>query len=203
MNQGRDHNPSSDPARTPRRRRIVRAPGNGRGVRSGAKADVPGTTPARTFRAPAAPVREKTGEAGFTLRLTADNAAPDMRPPSANPTPITEPADPRWVLALRTAEQLQGTVLPPEARDRLTRLGKVMGLTPFDCALILAIVQDQARRGIAPANCPASGKDQLSLIPLPARHSFLAGLRDQPLQIACLVAGMIALQGLLIWMWLG
>ncbi len=90
-------------------------------------------------------------------------------PPSTqNGQPIRDAADPRWVLALRTSEVLQGCVLPPERRESLNRLGKIMGLTPFDTALVIAIVQDQARRGVTPAMCPSAGESQLRLIPLPA-----------------------------------
>lgn len=188
-----NHDQRTGRMQTPRpvsRRRLVRKP-------------APGTTPASSFRAHPAPTRESPGPAEPPLRLVGDNAAPDMKVPVQNPAPITDPADPRWVLAIRTAERLQGSVLPPEDRDKLTRLGKVMGLTAFDCALVLAIVQDQARRGIPPANCPAAGQSQLALIPLPVVRGFYDELRRRPLHIVSLVAGMLALQGLLMWMWLG
>jgi len=74
----------------------------------------------------------------------ADTSPP---PPAKIGQPIASPTDPRWVLALRTAEALDGAVLPPERRDRLVRLGKLLGMTPFDANLVIAIVQDQARRG--------------------------------------------------------
>ena len=80
--------------------------------------------------------------------------------------PIDGPTDPRWVLAIRTSESLEGQILRPERRERLIRLGKVMGLTPFDCNLIIAIVQDQARRGNAPEFCAQAGQEQLVLVPL-------------------------------------
>jgi hypothetical protein len=59
----------------------------------------------------------------------------------------TTPFDPREVLAARTAEQLQGDVLTPERRQRLSRLASRIGVRPFDANLVIAVVQDRARRG--------------------------------------------------------
>ena len=81
--------------------------------------------------------------------------------------PITGPSDPRWVLAVRTAEAIDSGVLAPEKRETLTRLGKLLGLRPFDTSLVIAIVQDQARRGYAPEYCPTAGEPQLRMVPLP------------------------------------
>lgn len=78
---------------------------------------------------------------------------------------IIAATDPRWVLAVRTAEQLQGSVLVPERRERLVRLGKVMGLSPFDANLVIAIVQDQARRGNSGGGCAAAAGPRLALVP--------------------------------------
>ncbi len=128
--------------------------------------------------------------------------APDMKPPTQNPTPITGATDPRWVLAVRTAEMLEGDVLPPNKRESLMRTGKVMGLSPFDSSLILAIVQDRARRGIVAAQCPSASTPQLALIPLPKQHTPWSGLTEKPGQVAMLAAGLLALQVLLIWIWL-
>lgn len=61
-----------------------------------------------------------------------------------------DPTDPRWVLALKAAESIEGgraAVLPPEKRARLLALGTRLGLRPFDSHLVLAIVQDGARSG--------------------------------------------------------
>ena len=83
---------------------------------------------------------------------------------SAAPEPIVDPVDPRWVLALHTAKGLQGALLDPGKRQRLLRLGRVLGLTPFEANLVIAIIQDQARRGLAPAQCPTAGQQQLEVI---------------------------------------
>ncbi|MGB0766084.1 MAG: hypothetical protein ACPGYV_00075 [Phycisphaeraceae bacterium] len=135
------------------------------------------------------------------LRLVGASA-PDMRPPTTNPTPIRSATDPRWVLAVSTARVLEGDILPPVKRESLMAMGKSMGLTPFDCSLILAIVQDRARRGIAPDHCPAAGEAQLALIPLPPTRSFRSILGDRPAGVAVLAAGLLALQAFLIWVWL-
>jgi len=58
--------------------------------------------------------------------------------------------DARLVFALRVAERLEGgraAILTPETRGRLMSLSERMGLAPFDASLVIAIVQDAARRG--------------------------------------------------------
>ena len=106
---------------------------------------------------------------------------------------LTGPTDPRWVLAVRTAEMLEGAVLPPERREGLMRLGRVLGLTPFDATLIIAIVQDQARRGYEPSYCPTAGERQLEMVPLPGGArltSVLPGHRA--LRIGIALAALLA-----------
>lgn len=141
-----------------------------------------GTRPVRAAgrTAPPAPTRDLPGVGAGNDRLRtrpklrlvrADQVVkPEITPQQH--APITDTADPRWVLAVRTAEMLQGTVLPPAARERLLHVGKILGLTPFDANLVLAIVQDQARRGHAPAYCPTAGEPQLRMVPLPARVAW-------------------------------
>ncbi len=55
--------------------------------------------------------------------------------------------DPRWILARETARALGGAVLPFERREGLMALAQRLGLRPFDANLIVAVVQDRARRG--------------------------------------------------------
>ncbi len=97
------------------------------------------------------------------LRLVApdDNATAAPQPMGV---PIADANDPRWILAVRTGELLQGTLLTPENRRRLSQLGRLLDLTPFDTNLIIAIVQDQARRGHAPIACAAAGERQLAFV---------------------------------------
>ena len=59
-----------------------------------------------------------------------------------------DPTDPRWVLAVRTHSQLQGTTLTYERRQRVMRTAEQLGVRPFDANIIIAIVQDHARRGV-------------------------------------------------------
>lgn len=122
-------------------------------------------------------VREATGAP--RLRLVPGGGRATPAEPTRPTTAIRDQADPRWVLAVRTAEQLEGTMLRPERRERLLRLGRMFGLSPFDCSLVIAIVQDQARRGHAPAYCPTAGEAQLRMIPLPRRATLLAHLRGR------------------------
>jgi len=72
------------------------------------------------------------------------------RPRRAEPSqPVAElsATDPRWVLAVRVSQVMQGAIVTAEARDRLVQIGRLMGLSVFDCNLIIAIMQDRARRG--------------------------------------------------------
>lgn len=77
----------------------------------------------------------------------------------ANKASVTLSAlDPRWVLAVSTFRELDGgvaAVLSPEKRARLLKSGQRMGLRPFDSNLVMAIVQDGARRGVDPLNSEA------------------------------------------------
>jgi hypothetical protein len=70
-----------------------------------------------------------------------------LRTAPAISAPQQAPSDPRHVLAQRVSEQLEGAILPADKRRALLRLGVALGLTLFDANLVLAIVQDQARRG--------------------------------------------------------
>jgi len=61
--------------------------------------------------------------------------------------------DARRIFAVRTHEALEGgraAILTPTRRRGLMRLGRLLGLKPFDATLVIAIVQDGARRGERP-----------------------------------------------------
>ncbi len=75
--------------------------------------------------------------------------------------------DPRWVLAVRAAELMQGPVLAPNDREQLLQTGRMMGLNPFQSNLVIAIVQDQARRG----GSPQQAVKELAFIPPAQRPS--------------------------------
>ena len=149
------------------------------------------------------PVTAKPISAPDTKLRLVGNSAPDVKPPTQNPTPITSATDPRWVLAVATAQLMEGVVLPPMKRESLMQQGKSMGLSPFDCSLILAIIQDRARRGIPLDECPGVSESQLALIPLPPMRSFRSVLGENPARTILIASGLLALQALLIWSWLG
>jgi len=157
---------------------------------------VAGRTSARPVTAK--PILSSNGK----LRLVGA-AAPDVKPPSQNPTPITSATDPRWVLAVATAQLMEGDVLTPTKRESLMSQGKSMGLSPFDCSLILAIIQDRARRGVPLDECASVSESQLALIPPPGMRSFRSVLGDHPKRTVLIAGGLLALQALLIWSWLG
>lgn len=108
------------------------------------------------------------------------------------------PTDPRWVVATRTAAALQGEILPLQRREKLMGLGKSLGLTPFATTLIIAIVQDQARRGYSPENCPAAGEPQLQMIDLPQPRARVT----RRLTVAAGIAALLVVELLAITLWL-
>ncbi len=61
-----------------------------------------------------------------------------------------ESEDVRRVLAMKTAEVLEGgraAILAPQHRRQLVRQGERFGMRPFEANLVIAVVQDAARRG--------------------------------------------------------
>lgn len=110
------------------------------------------------------------------------------------------PSDPRWVLAVRTAEVMEaGGVLPPDRRERLTRVGRMLGLTAFDVSLVIAIVQDQVRRGHSTLNAPGAGVEQLQMIQMKPGVKGSAWSRWWP---AAVVAGMVLVaEVVVVWGW--
>ena len=129
---------------------------------------------------------EETSEADYPRRLSED--------PS-----LVHPTDPRWVLAIKVSEALQGATLTLDRRQRLIRLGKLLGLTPFDANLIVAIIQDQARRGVRPDECPAAAHEQLAMVvPRCERPSRRCGLLNTMLTVAIL-ASLELLTILILW----
>ena len=131
-------------------------------------------------------------------RLRLVGAGEAVRPQVARPpqTPLAGTMDPRWVLAVRVAERLQGSILAPASRESLVRLGTRLGLTPFDANLIIAIVQDQARRGYAPSYCPTASEPQLRMVPPPRPARWLT-TRGTVLAAGILV-GLITLELILL-----
>lgn len=137
------------------------------------------------------------------LRLVAAHEAPAAPRPIVT-HPLLEPSDPRWVLAVRTAAALDGAILRPEKRRRLLHVGRMLGLSPFDANLVMAIMQDQARRGCVPDHCPAAGEKQLAMVTLPdayrpgATHSKRRRAQHA-LAIAATITSFLAAE--LFWVW--
>lgn len=67
----------------------------------------------------------------------------------------------REILTLRVTELLQGgraAILTPERRARAIRIARMLGVRDFDAHLVIAVVQDRARRGeIAISGAASSG----------------------------------------------
>lgn len=85
----------------------------------------------------------------WTRRLAEVDAIEEVRRENVAAAAMA-PTDPRWVLALRVYESIEGgraAVLRPEKRRNLMALATRLGLRPFDANLVIAIVQDAARAG--------------------------------------------------------
>jgi hypothetical protein len=92
-------------------------------------------------------------------RSSAAHAARGERPRTAS--------DPRWVLAAAAMTAVEGgraAIISPDRRRRLMTTAAALGLRKFDAALIIAIVQDAARRG-EPLNAGAARS--LAMVPAP------------------------------------
>lgn len=83
---------------------------------------------------------------------------------------VVDTEDPRWMLAVATRDALQGDVLTFESRRRVLLLAQRVGVRPFDANLIVAIVQDRARRG-EPIE---AATDALTVIPRPRATSRIS-----------------------------
>ncbi len=57
------------------------------------------------------------------------------------------PTDARLNVISETVRRLQGTLLTPEDRRAVVQLGNQLGMRSFDANMLMAIVQDRARRG--------------------------------------------------------
>jgi hypothetical protein len=165
----------------------------------------------RNSRASASPVAPDRPAASPRLRLVGFDEPTTSTATPANPAPPGAPTkpghgdqtlhigDPRWVLAVRAAESLQGDIMPPQKRRKVIQLGRVLGLSPFDSNLIIAIVQDQARRGQLQQHGPQIGAAQLSIVPLPQRARWFDALRGRLAIVTGLIlAGIIAVELILL-----
>ena len=107
-----------------------------------------------------------------------------------------DPTDARWQLATETQRALQGAVLAFEDRRRLLDLAHRLGIRAFDANLILALVQDRARRG-EPLEAAAA---TIEMIPKPAAPTK----RDwTPVWLTALMVAMAVDALLIAWMIFG
>ncbi len=100
--------------------------------------------------------------------------------------------DARSILALRVREQLQGgttAILTPERRSTLLTTATMLGLRPFDANLIIAIVQDAARRGEGVEHPQTDGR--LKMVP-PAGSRAVRAKRERSFAIAIVASIVIA-----------
>jgi hypothetical protein len=129
------------------------------------------------------------GEAVTSWRAARD-VADENRAAAGNPN--LDPTDPRWVLAARTHSQLQGSTLTPERRARVLRTARQLGVRPFEANVIIAIVQDHARRGAS----LAKAADTLTLLRDPRPHST-----QRETWTRWLTAGLTALAANALFIW--
>lgn len=124
----------------------------------------------------------------------AHDVARENREAAINPT--LDPTDPRWVLAVRTASQLEGSLLTPERRSRLLTTARRLGIRPFEANVIMAIVQEQARRG----QPPGSAAETLALL---EDSSVDEEERSPMVQLVIAIMLAIVINAFLIWWLLG
>lgn len=110
--------------------------------------------------------------------------------PRPSPAAALEATDPRWVMAVRVRESLQGACLTADARRRVLRIGRMLGLNDFDCNIIIAIVQDTARRGEG----LHGAADTLALVPRRQPQARCANWRT-----AVWVASLLAVEAVVVW----
>lgn len=93
-----------------------------------------------------APARPQDGRA-LSRQQAATARAVAAENQAARHNLALNPTDPRWVVAVRTYSQLQGSTLTPERRRHVQSTASLLGVRPFEANVIMAIVQDHARHG--------------------------------------------------------
>jgi hypothetical protein len=90
------------------------------------------------------------GALASSRTLSLRNAAVAPRPRPSFSDNAAADVDPRWVIAVAAARSLEGgraAIVTLESRRRVIALARTLGLREFDANLVIAIVQDAARRG--------------------------------------------------------
>lgn len=103
-------------------------------------------------------------------------------------------ADVRRIFALRASQMLEGgraAIMPPESRRMLVGDARRFGLRAFEANLIIAIVQDGARRGEAPGATATTRL--LELIPAGSRRERRQLLIQRLVVAALMGVGLLAL----------
>lgn len=106
----------------------------------------------------------------------ADRIARENRAAARSAPP---PSDPRLAMVSEIRSRLQGSLLAPEDRRDLLAAGRSRGLRAFDTSLLIALVQDRARRAGTPRTDAPSRRTEASASGGVARSLFvplLAGL---------------------------
>jgi hypothetical protein len=107
--------------------------------------------------------------------------------------------DPRWVLAMQTRARLQGALLTPERRGELMRCGRDLGLRAFESNLVIAVMQDRARRPHAPVAAPRSiGLIGVRAAPVGTVPAPPAARRSP--WLASLIAAVLIAAGIIAWL---
>lgn len=102
-----------------------------------------------------------------------------------------DPQDPRWLVATETAAQLEGSLLTFERRRRVLAFAERVGVRPFDANLIIAAVQDRARRG-EPID---HAKPTVALTAAPRRRAGLLSREALPYVITAILAVVLHVAG--------
>lgn len=102
-----------------------------------------------------------------------------------------DPNDPRWLVAVETAGQLSGSLLTFERRRRILALAQRVGVRPFDANLIIAAVQDRARRG----EPVAAAMSTIALTAPAKRRSHLLSREALPYTATAVVAILLHVVG--------
>lgn len=107
-------------------------------------------------------------------------------------------SDVRRIFAWRAAQSLEGgraAILRPDSRRRLVSEARRFGLRAFEANLIIAVVQDSARRGESPDN--AATRRTLDVIP----SGVMSEDRQLLIQrmIVAAIIGAVLLAGLIRW----
>jgi hypothetical protein len=109
--------------------------------------------------------------------------------------PSFAPGDPRWRFAREVEAALEGAVLAFEERRRLLSLAQRLGIRAFDANLIVALVQDRARRGEPVETAAAT----IAMVPVAPN----AGQRLGQLFAAAIVVAMLFDLALIAWLIVG